>query len=114
MVTVSRIFSIPATTQVQTTVLGTSATTVISGGWCSLRDQSPAWYHSTKIEVREAGFEPAAFWTQTRRATKLRYTLRSPPIDVDGMEGAADLGPHALPQPARGCNTKGTGRSVLD
>lgn len=26
-------------------------------------------------KVRVTGFEPAAFWTQTRRSTKLSYTL---------------------------------------
>lgn len=34
------------------------------------------------IEV--AGFEPAAFWSRTKRATKLRYTSKSEP--TEGLE----------------------------
>jgi RHS repeat-associated protein len=30
---------------------------------------------SRKTGIRVTGFEPAAFWTQTRRSTKLSYTL---------------------------------------
>ena len=29
--------------------------------------------------VEVAGFEPAAFWSRTKRATKLRYTSKSEP-----------------------------------
>ena len=31
---------------------------------------------SVVLRVEVAGFEPAAFWSRTKRATKLRYTSR--------------------------------------
>tara|TARA_R110000737_G_scaffold2923_10_gene9300 strand:+ start:70083 stop:71666 length:1584 start_codon:yes stop_codon:yes gene_type:complete len=31
---------------------------------------------SSSVIIRETGFEPATFWSQTRRSTKLSYTLR--------------------------------------
>ncbi len=34
--------------------------------------------------VEVAGFEPAAFWSRTKRATKLRYTSKSEP--TEGLE----------------------------
>ena len=37
--------------------------------------------------VEVAGFEPAAFWSRTKRATKLRYT------SVKKMEPMRGLGP---------------------
>ena len=30
--------------------------------------------------VEVAGFEPAAFWSRTKRATKLRYTSKMEPM----------------------------------
>ena len=32
---------------------------------------------SVVLRVEVAGFEPAAFWSRTKRATKLRYTSRA-------------------------------------
>lgn len=32
------------------------------------------------VSVEVAGFEPAAFWSRTKRATKLRYTSMLEPI----------------------------------
>ena len=40
---------------------------------------------SVVLRVEVAGFEPAAFWSRTKRATKLRYTsevISSPPRRV--------------------------------
>ena len=34
---------------------------------------------SVVLRVEVAGFEPAAFWSRTKRATKLRYTSESRP-----------------------------------
>ena len=39
----------------------------------------------TMVEV--AGFEPAAFWSRTKRATKLRYTS----ISLEPMRGLEPL-----------------------
>lgn len=37
--------------------------------------------------IRVTGFEPAAFWTQTRRSTKLSYTLYEQRIEGLGVRG---------------------------
>ena len=37
--------------------------------------------------VEVAGFEPAAFWSRTKRATKLRYTSKS----LEPMRGLEPL-----------------------
>lgn len=37
--------------------------------------------HDDMVEV--TGFEPAAFWSRTKRATKLRYTSKTTPSIKD-------------------------------
>ena len=36
--------------------------------------------HRTEKMVEVTGFEPATFWSRTKRATKLRYTSKMEPM----------------------------------
>lgn len=38
------------------------------------------------LSVEVAGFEPAAFWSRTKRATKLRYTSAKKLEPIRGLE----------------------------
>ncbi len=40
--------------------------------FCKNKPEHPTGHPGFHVEV--AGFEPAAFWSRTKRATKLRYT----------------------------------------
>ena len=60
---------------------------------CNLAGCKPEKYHNSREKekpgsvgkstlpgVEVAGFEPAAFWSRTKRATKLRYTSMLEPM----------------------------------
>ena len=53
---------------------------------CEKRTKKAACYIASRFVfgVEVAGFEPAAFWSRTKRATKLRYTSKSEP--TEGLE----------------------------
>ena len=42
---------------------------------------------SVVLRVEVAGFEPAAFWSRTKRATKLRYTSLWAEMKMEPMAG---------------------------
>ena len=53
---------------------------------CEKRTKKAACFIASRFVfgVEVAGFEPAAFWSRTKRATKLRYTSKSEP--TEGLE----------------------------
>ena len=53
--------------------------------------QKTAGFHlkSVVLRVEVAGFEPAAFWSRTKRATKLRYTSIKKLEPIRGLEPLA-------------------------
>ena len=50
---------------------------------CEKRTKKAACFIASRFVfgVEVAGFEPAAFWSRTKRATKLRYTSKSEPTE---------------------------------
>ena len=41
------------------------------------KNSSPEWLQAATCLVEVTGFEPATFWSRTKRATKLRYTSKN-------------------------------------
>ena len=48
--------------------------------WFSFIQKEPETFRFPAFLVEVTGFEPATFWSRTKRATKLRYTSKMEPM----------------------------------